>query len=96
MVEVGGIVRWPDRFTPTSLLPTLEVGDLYVVPDEASLVATVTLQWTDPMFWGDRADAGFIHRLGVRRSHVGIGTSIFRWASKERFPEVGSISAWTA
>jgi hypothetical protein len=78
-----GIVQWPDRFSPADLVPDLEDGDLYVVPDGSSLVATVTLQWTDRMFWGARGDAGFVHRLGVRRSHAGIGGSIMEWASTE-------------
>ena len=65
------------------LLPALEAGNLYVVPDETCLAATVTLQWTDSMLWGDRGDAGFIHRLGVRRSHAGMGRSVVEWAAKE-------------
>ncbi len=77
------IDQWPDRFSPTVLLPDLEAGNLYVVPADSCLAATVTLQWTDSMFWGERADAGFIHRLGVRRSHAGIGRSVVEWAAKE-------------
>ena len=78
-----GIVQWPERFSPAQLLPSLEAGDLYVVEDGPTLAATVTLQWSDPMFWGDRADAGFLHRMGVRRSHAGLGRDILRWASAE-------------
>ena len=78
-----GIVQWPDRFPPDQLLPALEAGDLYVVDHGRSLAATVTLQWSDPMFWGDRTDAGFLHRLGVRRSHAGLGSGILQWATAE-------------
>lgn len=78
-----GIVQWPDPFPPDQLLPSLEAGDLYVVDNGPALAATVTLQWSDPMFWGDRADAGFLHRIGVRRSHAGLGIGIMQWASAE-------------
>jgi GNAT superfamily N-acetyltransferase len=40
----------------------------------------VTLQWSDPPFWGDRHDAGFVHRLAVRRSHTGSGRALLDWA----------------
>jgi len=78
-----GIVQWPERFRPDQLLPSLEAGDLYVVDGRSALAATVTLQWSDPMFWGDRTDAGFLHRMGVRRSNAGLGAGILQWASAE-------------
>ena len=78
-----GIVQWPERFSPDQLLPTLDAGDLFVVDDGSALAATVTLQWSDPMFWGDRTDAGFLHRMGVRRSHAGLGIEIMQWASAQ-------------
>ena len=78
-----GIMQWPEHFSSAQIAPSLEARDLYVVDDGNSLAATITLQWSDPMFWGDRVDAGFIHRLGVRRSHAGLGSSILQWASAE-------------
>jgi len=78
-----GNLQWPERFPRDQLLPSLEAGDLYVVDNGSDLVATVTLQWSDPMFWGDRTDAGFLHRMGVRRSNAGLGTGIMQWASAE-------------
>ena len=78
-----GIIQWPDRFPPNQFLPSFEAGDLYVVDGESALAATVTLQWSDPMFWGDRADAGFLHRMGVRRSSAGLGAGIMQWADAE-------------
>jgi len=78
-----GIVQWPGRFSSAQLLPSLEAGDLYVVEDETFLAATVTLQWSDSMFWGDRKNAAFVHRMGVRRSHAGLGRDILNWASTE-------------
>lgn len=78
-----GNLQWPERFPRDQLLPSLEAGDLYVVDNGSDLVATVTLQWSDPMFWGDRTDAGFLHRMGVRRSNAGLGAGILQWASAE-------------
>jgi hypothetical protein len=78
-----GIIQWPDRFSSDQLSPSLEAGDLYVVDADTRLAATVTLQWSDSMFWGDRTDAAFVHRMGVRRSHAGLGRDILKWASGE-------------
>ena len=78
-----GIVQWPEHFARAQLLPNLDAGDLYVVDGDTFLAATFTLQWSDPMFWGDRADARFLHRLGVRRSHAGLGSDILRWTFAE-------------
>ncbi len=82
-LQTKRVVQWPERFTTAQLLPTLEAGHLYVVDGGTALAATCTLQWSDPMFWGDRSDAGFLHRLGVRRTHAGLGSGILGWASSE-------------
>src|SRR5437879_5282141 len=57
-------------------------GFLYVGVVAAETVATVTLAWSDPPFWGDRADAAFVHRLAVRRSHAGLGRLLMEWAER--------------
>jgi predicted N-acetyltransferase YhbS len=75
-----GIAQWPARFAADFLLGCTERGELYVATDGDSVVGTVTLQWSDPPFWGDRNDAGFVHRLAVRRSHPGSGLTLLQWA----------------
>jgi GNAT superfamily N-acetyltransferase len=78
-----GIAQWPARFPADFLLGYAERGELYVATSDGETVGTVTLQWADPMFWGERADAGFVHRLAVRRSHAGLGLDLIRWAEQQ-------------
>jgi ribosomal protein S18 acetylase RimI-like enzyme len=77
-----GIAQWPARFSEEFLLGFVRRGELYVAGVGTTLVGTVTLQWADPPFWGDRQDAGFVHRLAVRRSHAGVGRSLLDWAEQ--------------
>lgn len=78
-----GIQQWPGRFPEELISATAEAGELYVAVEGTSAVGTITLQWSDPMFWGDRADAGYFHRLAVRRSHAGAGRSLIDWADSQ-------------
>ncbi len=45
----------------------------------------MNLQWSDPFFWGDNdTDAGYVHRLAVRRDHAGrgFGEALLAWADE--------------
>lgn len=76
-----GIDQWPKRFSDSFISATAERGDLYVAVEEPEVVGgTITLQWSDPMFWAERCDAGFFHRLAIRRSHTGLGRRLIDWA----------------
>ena len=77
-----GIQQWPMRFSEELMSATAGAGGLHVAVESTRVVGTVTLQWSDPLFWGDRADAGFFHRLAVRRSHTGVGKSLIDWADR--------------
>jgi ribosomal protein S18 acetylase RimI-like enzyme len=77
-----GIRQWPARFPAEFLLGLVERGELYVAVNGGEIVGTVTLQWSDPPFWGERADAGFVHRLAVRRAHAGVGAALLAWAGE--------------
>ncbi|MGE0599705.1 MAG: GNAT family N-acetyltransferase [Dehalococcoidia bacterium] len=48
-------------------------------------VVTALLEWRDDMFWPGVRDAGFIHRLAVRRNAAGQGhaTALLDWAAEE-------------
>jgi GNAT superfamily N-acetyltransferase len=86
-VDRGLESPWPIPFPAERVRPSLDRGDLYVAvdPDGRSL-ATVTLQWEDTPFWGNRPpDAGYIHRLAVRREFAGhgVGYAILGWAEGE-------------
>ena len=82
-LKAKGIIQWPDRFPEAPLLSAIGRGEIFVATEADTPVATVTLQWRDPAFWGDRADAAFIHRLAVRRSHAGVGSQLLEWASRQ-------------
>jgi GNAT superfamily N-acetyltransferase len=59
-------------------------GELYVGHDDDAIVATVALEWSDVMIRGERApDAGYVHRLVVRRDRAGagLGAVIIDWAA---------------
>jgi len=78
-----GILQWPERFPDDLLQRSVASRELYLVLEDGEVAGTVTLQWSDPMFWGDRANAGFIHRLAISRSHAGIGRQVIAWAERE-------------
>jgi GNAT superfamily N-acetyltransferase len=82
-LRTKGIEQWPDRFSDDFIAALVAEGSLFVAERGTEIVATVTLQWSDPGFWGTRADAGFIHRLAVRRSHSGVGTALIEWADRQ-------------
>jgi hypothetical protein len=76
-----GIVQWPARFSMAFMLEHARRGELYVAISQGEVVGTVTLQWSDPAFWGERADAGFVHRVAVSRSRPGLGKALIDWAA---------------
>jgi ribosomal protein S18 acetylase RimI-like enzyme len=61
-------------------------GDLYVAEDGPEVVAALTLQWSDEFFWGAQPDdAGYVHRLVVRRDRAGagLGAALIDWAAAQ-------------
>jgi GNAT superfamily N-acetyltransferase len=82
-LRTKGITQWPARFPSDFITQRVDSGELYVARLGTDVVATITLQWSDSPFWGRRDDAGFIHRLAVRRSHAGIGRMMIEWAEGE-------------
>ena len=82
---VGGLgfEHWPLPFPRDELGAAIVRGEVYVADLDGVAVATVTLLWDDPMYWGERpADAAYVHKLAVRRACAGqrIGTAIVEWA----------------
>jgi GNAT superfamily N-acetyltransferase len=78
-----GYEQWPLPFPRTEIAAAIERGEVYVAELDGEAVATVTLLWDDPMYWGDRpADAAYVHKLAVRRACAGrrIGSAIIEWA----------------
>jgi hypothetical protein len=51
-----GFEQWPLPFPRRELGHAIDRGEVYVVEaDGGEPVATVTLLWGDPMYWGDRS-----------------------------------------
>jgi GNAT superfamily N-acetyltransferase len=90
--EIGLPHPWPRPFPRGRLGEAAARGEVYAIEDGiGAMVATVTLQWEDLPFWGPRPpDAGYVHRLAVRREHAGrsIGRRALAWA-EERTREKG-------
>jgi len=76
-----GLRQWPERFDDEWFVPALEAGHTWLAHRTGALVATITLQWDDELVWGPRPpDAGYVHRLAVRRDAAGSGAELLEWA----------------
>ena len=78
-----GYEQWPLPFPREELEGAIERGEVYVAELAGDVVATVTLLWDDPTYWGERpADAAYVHKLAVSRASAGrrIGDAIVEWA----------------
>jgi GNAT superfamily N-acetyltransferase len=81
-----GYEQWPLPFPHDELEAAIDRAEVFVVEDDEQAVATVTLLWDDPAYWGARPpDAVYVHKLAVRRdrSGHGIGAAIVAWANAE-------------
>ncbi|HVX42477.1 MAG TPA: GNAT family N-acetyltransferase [Mycobacteriales bacterium] len=77
-----GVRQWPARFDAGWITPAITRGETHLVRRDGELAATVTLDWSDPL-WDDRAgEAGYVHRMAVRRSAAGIGGALLSWAAE--------------
>jgi ribosomal protein S18 acetylase RimI-like enzyme len=81
-----GFPNWQAPFPRDLVTRAISKGTLQVVEHEGAIVATVTLQWRDVMFWDEREDdAGYVHRLAVRRDRAGegFGARVIDWAAQQ-------------
>jgi GNAT superfamily N-acetyltransferase len=61
-------------------------GDVYLAWEGGRVVGTITLQWSDPLFWpGTPPDAGYVHRLAVAGDAHGrgVGRALLAWAARQ-------------
>ena len=80
-----GFEQWPLPFPRDELAAAVERGEVYVAELNAKPVATVTLLWRDPLYWGERPpDAAYLHKLAVSRACAGqrIGRALVEWADR--------------
>ena len=81
-----GQALWtPEELSPSSIRTDVENGQyvLALVSDEA--VGVVRFTWEDRLFWPEvvPAEAGYIHKLAVRRSYGGgqVSGEIIEWVA---------------
>ena len=73
-----GIRQWPARFPRRFVAAAIRDHEVYLALDGPQAVGTFTIQWADEPVWGRRPDdAGYVHRLAVRRDRAGQGLG--RW-----------------
>jgi GNAT superfamily N-acetyltransferase len=81
-----GINQWPERFPPEFILGGIERGEVVVASIDGVAVGTLSLAWSDPVFWGgDDGQAGYVHRLAVsaERRGTGLGRRLLDWAQAQ-------------
>ena len=78
-----GIEQWPDRFAVDWVRPAIDRGETWLAQVEGETIGTLVVQWDDPIFWADYpTDAGYLHRLAVRRPGTGRGGALLQWAER--------------
>jgi GNAT superfamily N-acetyltransferase len=76
----------PGGFSRQAFLEQISRGEVHIGLVDEKPAGTLTLQWSDPIFWGERPlDAGYVHKLAVRPTYAGqnIGLAMLRWAEAE-------------
>jgi GNAT superfamily N-acetyltransferase len=79
-----GIDQWqPGSFSRQALAEHIDHGEVYLARRDGEPVGTLMLQWANPVIWGDMPDdAGYVHRLAIRRivAGQGLGRQLLQWA----------------
>src|SRR5690242_7469482 len=68
-----GVEQWPERFERSWVEQSIARGETWLVRSESETVATLTLDWSDPVWADDMRAAGYVHRMAVRRPGTGLG-----------------------
>jgi GNAT superfamily N-acetyltransferase len=83
-LRAHGVEQWPDRFERDWVLPAIERGETWLAERDGEVVGSLVVQWDDPTFWsGYPMDAGYLHRLAVRRHGEALGEHLLRWAEEQ-------------
>ncbi len=82
-----GIPGWwrAGSFSREAFLDQIRLGEVYIARLGREAVGTITLQWTDRVFWKEAPpDAGYAHKLAVRRAYAGrgLGLAMLEWAGR--------------
>ena len=83
----GFSTRWSKaQLVRDKFLMQIRQNEVFLAKLGEETVGTVTLQWSDNVFWdGASQDAGYAHKFTVRRSYAGrrIGESMLHWAASQ-------------
>ena len=74
----AGLNVWKDEYlTREKLLVDINEDDFYIGQVSNNNASCMILQWNDTLFWpkAKENEAGYIHKLCVRRKYSGIGLS---------------------
>lgn len=72
--------QWPLRFQAAWVEPAIARGETWLVLVDGEVTATLTLDWSDPLWIDEEGEAGYVHRTAVRRSAAGLGRLMLDWA----------------
>jgi len=73
----------PGEWPRERIKDSIKRGEVHLIKLDQHNVATITLQWSDELFWPNYpADAGYVHRLAVATGFHGraIGAELLQWA----------------
>jgi len=73
----------PGGFSRQAFLEQISLGEVHIGLVDEKPVGTLTLQWADLTFWGERQqDAGYVYKLAVRPAYArqSIGLEMLKWA----------------
>jgi GNAT superfamily N-acetyltransferase len=85
--SIGFPTRWNRaQLSREKFLSQILQNEVFLAKLGNETVGTITLQWSDPVFWdGASADAGYVHKFTVRRAYAGrkFGEAMLQWAENE-------------
>jgi GNAT superfamily N-acetyltransferase len=73
----------PGEFSREAFLEQISRAEVHVGLVDGNAAGTITLQWSDLVFWGEQQpDSGYVHKLAVRPAYAGqrIGLEMLKWA----------------
>ena len=86
-LRAKGIDQWQSRyFTRSLILEGIGKTEVYLARLDNQVVGTITLQWSDPLWWGDTPmDAAYFHRLAIKREYAakGLGHALIEWVENK-------------
>jgi len=85
-LESRGLPTWSPDVLADVMPAAVRRGEVYIARLGDQPVGTVSIQWSDPIYWGERPnDAGYIHKLAITRTAAGqhVGAQLVDWS--ERF-----------